>query len=289
VIRAVIREMRPKQWLKNVLVFAAPGAAGVLDNPTPLWHAVVAFIAFSMAASGTYYWNDILDVESDRLHPVKCKRPIASGAVPLRLAKLIGTLLLVGGIALAALPRWETTLVLLAYVALTVSYSAIWKHIAVLDLIAVAGGFVLRAIGGAVAVDVPMSKWFVLTVTFASLFIVTGKRFAEMRSYGDKAARGRRILEDYSLEYLRTVLAISLGATMVTYCIWAFETKELSGITWPIYEVSVVPMIAALLRYQLVLDQGHGAAPEEIFVADRPLQLLGLAWVLVFGLGVYVS
>lgn len=288
-IAAVIREMRPKQWVKNVLVFAAPGAAGVLDNPTPLWHSIVAFVAFCMAASGTYYWNDILDVEADRVHPVKCKRPIASGAVPLPLARLIGTLLLVGGVALSALPRWQTMFVVLGYVVLTTSYSAIWKHIAVLDLIAVASGFVFRAIGGAIAVDVPMSKWFLLTITFASLFIVTGKRFAELRDYGSNASKGRKILDEYSVEYLRTVLSISIGATVVTYCIWAFQTKELSGATWPMYELSVVPMLAALLRYLLILDQGHGAAPEEIFLADRTLQVLGLVWAITFGLGVYVA
>ena len=288
-IAAVIREMRPKQWVKNVLVFAAPGAAGVLDNPTPLWHSIVAFVAFCMAASGTYYWIDILDVEADRVHPVKCKRPIASGAVPLPLARLIGTLLLVGGVALSALPRWQTMFVVLGYVVLTTSYSAIWKHIAVLDLIAVASGFVFRAIGGAIAVDVPMSKWFLLTITFASLFIVTGKRFAELRDYGSNASKGRKILDEYSVEYLRTVLSISIGATVVTYCIWAFQTKELSGATWPMYELSVVPMLAALLRYLLILDQGHGAAPEEIFLADRTLQVLGLVWAITFGLGVYVA
>jgi decaprenyl-phosphate phosphoribosyltransferase len=179
--------------------------------------------------------------------------------------------------------------VVIGYVALTTSYSAIWKHIAVLDLIAVASGFVFRAIGGAIAVDVPMSRWFLLTITFASLFIVTGKRFAELRDYGSKASKGRKILDEYSEEYLRTVLSISIGATVVTYCIWAFQTKELSGATWPMYELSVVPMLAALLRYLLILDQGHGAAPEEIFLADRTLQVLGLIWAITFGLGVYVA
>jgi decaprenyl-phosphate phosphoribosyltransferase len=288
-IRPIIREMRPKQWVKNVLVFAAPGAAGVLDNGRPLVETLVTFVAFCMAASGTYYWNDILDVAADRLHPVKRNRPIASGAIPLGLAKVLGTMLLLGGIALAAWPHWHTMLVVIGYVVLTTTYSAIWKHIAVLDLVAVASGFVLRAIGGAVALDVRMSKWFLLTITFASLFIVTGKRFAELREYGARAAKGRKILDAYSLDYLRTVLSVSLGATVVTYCIWAFETKEISGATWPFYELSIVPMLTALLRYMLVLDQGHGAAPEEIFLADRPLQLLGVSWAIVFGLGVYVG
>lgn len=287
-IRALVRQARPKQWVKNVLVFAAPGAAGVLDNSAYLWRTIVIFVAFCLAASGTYYWNDILDVESDRNHPTKRNRPIASGAVPLGLARVVGTLLLVGGIALAAVPRPEAALVVAGYVVLTTLYTTVFKHIAVVDLIAVAAGFVIRAIGGAVATDVEMSTWFLLTTSFASLFIVTGKRYAELNEIGD-SARTRATLEEYTIGFLRIVLSVSCGAALVTYCIWAFDTKEISGSTWPFYELSIVPMGTALLRYTLMLEQGHGAAPEEIFASDRTLQVLGLLWALVFGLGVYVS
>jgi len=286
--RALLREARPKQWVKNVLVFAAPGAAGVLDNGSFTWRAAITFVAFCLASSGTYYWNDILDHERDRLHPVKRRRPIASGAVPLGLARVVGTLLLVGGIALAAVPRPETAVVVVAYVALTTSYSTVFKHVAVVDLVAVSAGFVLRAVAGAVATDVAMSTWFLLTTSFASLFIVTGKRYAELRELG-RGGETRSTLEEYSLVYLQTVLAVSLGAALVGYCIWAFDTKEFSGTTWPFYELSIVPMGTALLRYLLILEQGHGAAPEEIFAADRALQVLGVIWAVVFGLGVYLS
>jgi len=172
--------------------------------------------------------------------------------------------------------------------AVTLTYSAIWKHMAVIDLIAIAGGFVLRAIAGAVAVNVPMSTWFLLCTSFASLFIVTGKRYAELREGGEAAAQARSTLEAYSLGYLRVVLSVSLGAAIITYCDWAFEITREIGPSIPFYELSIIPMLAALLRYTLVLEQGHGAAPEEIFVADRMLQALGLLWVIVFGLGVYV-
>ena len=286
--RAAFVEARPKQWVKNVLVFAAPGAAGVLDNGGYLWRTIVMFVAFCMVSSGTYYWNDILDHEKDRNHPVKRFRPIASGELPLGTARIIGPVLPVGGVALAAVPRPQAAIVAAMYVLITSLYSSVLKHIAVVDLVAVSAGFVLRAIGGAVATSVPMSTWFLLTTSFASLFIVTGKRYAELRELGD-AAQTRSTLDDYSLGYLRMVLSISCGAALVTYCIWAFDTKEIAGTTWPFYELSIVPMATALLRYTLVLEQGHGAAPEEIFIADRTLQVLGLVWAVVFGLGVYVA
>jgi decaprenyl-phosphate phosphoribosyltransferase len=289
-IAAILKESRPKQWAKNVLVFAAPGAAGVVDNRSSLGRAVVAFVAFCLVSSGTYYWNDILDVEADRNHPKKRFRPIASGAIGLSVARVIGSAMLAAGIALgAATGRWQTVVVLAVYVALTLSYSAIWKHVAVLDLVAVASGFVLRAICGAVATRVVMSTWFVLCIMFGSLFIVTGKRYAELREMGDAAATTRASLEVYTVSYLRMLLSITVGATIVTYCTWAFDKAEISGGSFPFYELSIVPMVTALLRYLLILEQGHGGAPEEVFGADRQLQLMGLLWIVVFALGVYAA
>lgn len=287
-IRAIIREARPNQWAKNVLVLAAPGAAGVLDNWSFLWRALLAFVAFCLASSGTYYWNDIKDVEADRQHPTKCDRPIASGALPVRTAGVVGTSLLVGGIALAFVLSWKLGLVAVGYVTLTTLYSTLLKHVAVVDLVIVAAGFVMRAIAGAVVTDVKMSTWFLLCTSFGSLFIVTGKRFAELRE-ADEGYLARATLEEYTLNFLQTVLSVSLGATLVSYCIWAFDVRELSGSSWPFYELSIVPMLTALLRYTLILEQGHGAAPEEIFAADRWLQALGVLWAIVFGLGVYVG
>ena len=285
---ALLRQARPKQWVKNLLVFAAPGAAGVLDEWSSLWRVMVIFVAFCLASSGTYFWNDLLDAESDRNHPTKQHRPIASGAIPVGIARTSGAILLLVGIALAATTRWQAALVVAGYVVLTSLYSTVLKHIAVVDLITVAAGFVLRAVAGAVATDVQMSKWFSLTTSFASLFIVTGKRYAELRDLGEDA-QTRSTLDDYSLGFLRIVLSVSCGAAMVTYCIWAFDTRELAGSTWPFYELSIIPMATALLRYTLILEQGHGAAPEEIFAHDRVLQVLGLIWIAVFGIGVYFA
>ena len=125
--------------------------------------------------------------------------------------------------------------------------------------------------------------------SFGSMFIVTGKRYAELREFGDDAVDHRPAMQEYTLGYLRIVLSVSVAATIVTYCQWAFTTKEISGSTWPFYELSIIPMVTAVLRYTLVLEQGHGSAPEEIFLADRTLQALGLLWAVVFGLGVYVG
>lgn len=288
-IRSLLSEARPKQWAKNVLVFAAPGAAGVLDQGGAIWRTLMAFVAFCLAASGTYFWNDLLDVESDRAHPTKSRRPIASGAVSIPVGRLVGSAGLIAGMGLGFAIGWKCGLAVIAYVALTLSYSAIWKHVAVLDLLAVAGGFVLRAVGGAVAADVPMSTWFVLCTTFGSMFIVTGKRYAELRDMGEDAGTTREILTAYTLPYLRQVLTVCCGASMVAYCIWAFEVKELREADWPFYQLSIVPVVAALLRYLLVLEQGHGGAPEEVFLADRELQLLGLTWLVVFALAVYAG
>jgi decaprenyl-phosphate phosphoribosyltransferase len=289
VIHALWRTARPRQWGKNVLVFAAPGAAGVLNNGRDLGLTVLAFVAFCLAASGIYFWNDVLDVESDRAHPAKRFRPIAAGIVPLAVGRVVGTLLALAALAVAAgTGRWQTVAVVGVYIVTTMAYSAWLKHVAVIDLVTIASGFVLRAAGGAVAVDVPMSQWFVLCTVFGSMFIVTGKRYAELREMGDAAPSTRSTLADYNIGFLRIALTVSCGAALVSYCQWAFETKELSGQDWPFYELSIVPMLTALLRYALVLEQGHGGAPEEVFASDRVLQVLGGLWAVMFGLGVYL-
>ena len=286
----LIREARPKQWIKNLLVFAAPGAAGVLDNGPALWRTIVTFVALCLAASGTYFLNDVADVEADRQHPTKRNRPVAAGTIPLPLATVVGIGLLLGSLVVAASTgRWQVGVVVAIYIALTLAYSVWLKHIAVVDIVTVATGFVLRAIAGAVAVDVPMSNWFLICISFGSLFIVTGKRYAELLEFGDDAPALRRSLDGYSVTYLRFVLGVAASVTLLSYCLWAFEKARLADTSWPMYQLSIVPMATALLRYGLVLDRGHGGAPEEVFLSDRALQALALIWVVTFALGVYLA
>jgi decaprenyl-phosphate phosphoribosyltransferase len=289
VLRGLWRTARPKQWLKNVLVFAAPGAAGALDEGNNLALTVLAFVSFCFAASGIYVWNDLLDVEADRRHPTKRHRAIASGELSVGAARVFGVVLPIIALGLAALTgRWQTVAVVATYIVITIVYTLRLKHVPVVDVVTIAAGFVLRAAAGAVAVDVPMSRWFVLCITFGSLFIVVGKRYAELNELGGEA-QTRATLEEYSIGYLRMLLSVSLGGVLISYCIWAFETSAASTSDWPLYELSIVPMLMALLRYLLVLDQGQGAAPEEVFTSDRLLLLLGFCWIVVYGLAVYVS
>lgn len=288
-ISALWRECRPRQWLKNVLVFAAPGAAGVLDDVDALVPTLGVFVALSLVASGTYFWNDIVDVESDRRHPTKKNRPIAAGEIPLGVARVVASVLVLIGLGTAFACGWRAGVAVTVYLAVTVSYSLGLKRVAVVDLMIVAAGFVIRAIAGAEAADVPMSTWFLLCTSFGSLFIVTGKRFAEIREMGDQAVSTRSTLGQYTVDYLRSILTVSIGATLVAYCIWAFETKELSDLSWPFYELSIVPMLGALMRYALLLERGEGSAPEDIFFRDRIIQVMGVVWIAVFAAGVYVS
>jgi decaprenyl-phosphate phosphoribosyltransferase len=286
---ALLRTARPKQWLKNLLVFAAPGAAGVLDQREEFLLTCVVFVAFCFAASGVYVWNDLLDVDADRRHPTKRLRPIAAGELGLGTARTAAVVLPVTGLVVAgATGRWETVGIVAIYLVTQLAYTVWLKHVPVVDLVTVASGFVLRAAAGAVAVDVPMSRWFVLCITFGSLFIVVGKRYAELNELGGDAGT-RSTLETYSVGYLRILLSVSLGGVLISYCVWAFETSEASASDWPLYELSIVPMLMALMRYLLVLEHGGGAAPEEVFTSDRLLQFLGLSWVVVYGLAVYVS
>jgi decaprenyl-phosphate phosphoribosyltransferase len=284
----VVREARPRQWLKNVLVFAAPAAAGVLHEWPSLWRAAVAFMAMCAAASGAYFLNDIADADADRRHPVKRFRPVAAGDLPVATAASLGIGLLVASLALATLmSRWPLVLVVAAYIAVTLAYSAVLKHIAVVDLAAVAAGFVLRAVAGAVAVDVAMSNWFLLCISFGSMFIVTGKRYAELRQFGDDAGSMRPSLENYNVTFLRFIIGASVSITIVSYCLWAFEKADVTHVSWPMYQLSIVPVVLGLVRYGLILETGRGGAPEEVFLSDRTLQAVGVVWLALFALGLY--
>lgn len=287
-LRPLLRTARPRQWVKNVLVAAAPGAAGVLTHGGALWRTAVAFVAFTLAASGTYFLNDSFDVEADRRHPTKRRRPIAAGEVPVRTAQVVGGFLIAAAIGVGFVATWRLSVVIAVYVALTTSYSIWLKHQAVIDLGAVAAGFVLRMIGGAVAVHVPISNWFFIVASFGSLFVVAGKRHAEHRELGAARADHRSTLAHYTTEYLGYVVAVSSGVAMVAYCLWAFDkARGHSGVPW--FELSIVPFVLGVLRYALIVDSGGGAAPEEIVLGDRSLQLMGMAWAVIVAVGLYAT
>lgn len=287
----LLRLARPKQWSKNVLVLAAPGAAGVLTHGAALGRSLVAVGLFCLVASGTYYLNDALDVEADRAHPTKRNRPIAAGVVDVKLAYALGVAFLAAGVALSFLVNWRLALVMGSYVVVQFAYSYYLKHQPIYDMVAVAAGFVLRAIAGGVAAEVPISQWFLIVATFGSLLMVTGKRVAEHAELGQGRGTHRVTLDAYSSTFLRTVLAIAASGAIIGYCLWAFSLQTaLTHHADPIwYQLSIIPMMIALLRYTFLVESGRGAKPEELVFSDRSLQLLGVVWAALFALGVYAS
>jgi decaprenyl-phosphate phosphoribosyltransferase len=281
----LIRGLRPKQWAKNTLVAAAPGAAGVLTEGPVLADVALGIVAFCLVSSGTYYLNDVRDLEADRLHPDKRHRPIAAGVVPIRLAVVVAIALMAAGLGLAALVSLGFLGVVVGYLALTTSYSMWLKHIAVIDIVAIASGFIMRAIAGGVAADVPLSRWFVIVASFGSLFVVSGKRHGEHIDLGAEGHEVRPTLGAYSRNYLQYVWTMTSGVTLTAYCLWAFEQSP-DDTSIPFFELSIVPFACFILRYALLLDQGRGGAPEDIVLSDRTLQALTVVWIVIFGCAV---
>lgn len=287
--RSLLRTARPKQWVKNVLVFVAPGAAGVLSEPVQLGRTLVAFAAFCLAASGTYFLNDALDVEADRQHETKRNRPIAAGLVSTKQAKVMAVVLIVLALAISApLNSGRLLAVVGAYVVVTVSYSLWLKHEPVIDLGAVAAGFGLRAIAGAEATGVPLSNFFLIVVGAGSLFMVAGKRHAELTELGDASTSHRATLGEYSDSFLNYVRAVTSAVAITGYALWAFQrADEVGNQFW--FRLSIVPFVLAILRYALTVEQGGGGAPEEVVLSDRVLQLLGVLLLACFAIGVYAA
>ena len=288
-LRGVLRELRPKQWIKNVLVFAAPVAAGIFDNRDTDLQALGAFGCFCAAASATYLLNDTMDIESDRRHPVKKNRPIAAGIVPIGLAYVLAAILLVVAIGGAFLIRRDFGFTILAYLALTTVYSLWLKSMPILDIVAVAAGFVLRAIGGATATGLPISEWFFIVTSFGALFMVTGKRAGERAELGEDAATIRPALAAYTPQYLNYLKAVFSAGTVITYCLWAFASAQESTSGSVLFQISIVPFAIAILRYALLLEQGKGAEPENLVFSDRTLLVAGAIWATVYAYAVYAS
>ena len=293
--RGLVRLARPRQWVKNLLVFVAPGAAGVLLHATVLWHAAAAFGIFCLAASGTYYLNDARDAEADRRHPTKHNRPVAAGVVPVPLALTLGVVMMAASVGLGAwLAGWHLSVVMAAYVAVQLAYSAGLKNEAILDLACVSAGFILRAVAGGVATHVPLSNWFLIVVSFGSLLVVTGKRSGEkqlLEEGGTDQASVRQTLGLYTPSFLRTVRTLSAAVTVSAYCLWAFErASQVHPGHDPIwFQLTIIPFVIGLLHVLRLLDSGAGAAPEELALRDHRLQIYGLCWVALFAVGAYAS
>jgi decaprenyl-phosphate phosphoribosyltransferase len=258
-----------------------------------LWRAVAAFAIFCLAASGTYFLNDAIDAEEDRAHPTKHRRPVASGQVSVALAVSVGIGLLVVATVLGGLlAGWGLALVMGLYGAINVSYSLGLRNEPILDLAAVSAGFVLRAVAGGLAAGVVLSDWFLIVTSFGSLLIVSGKRSGEKQLLDDHEADDeavRQTLGLYTPAFLRTVRTLTAAVTVTAYCLWAFERAgELHPGHHPIwFQLTIIPFTIALLHVMRLLDSGDGAAPEELALRDRRLQIYGLSWIVLFAIGIY--
>lgn len=281
--------VRPRQWVKNLLVFAAPLAAGALLETGTLAATLLAFAAFTMAASATYALNDVLDREADARHPTKRHRPVASGAISAGGATRIGVLLAVGSVTVPLLAgRPALTGMVAAYLVLTSAYSQWLKHVALFDIAVVAAGFLLRAMAGAVAAGLPMSRWFLVVTGFGSLYVVANKRAAEHRRGADSGVT-RAALAGYSTELLREIRFIAAALTIAGYVSWAFDqrSQSLGGDPWA--TLSIVPFVLGVFRYAAAVDTGLGEAPEEIALNDAVLRWIGVTWLFVFGMAVHAA
>jgi decaprenyl-phosphate phosphoribosyltransferase len=276
----VIKAIRPRQWVKNLLVLAAPVAAlgrdVRFDNQDGV-NVLIAFVTFSLAASCVYLVNDARDVEADRAHPTKRNRPIAAGVVPVPLAYSLAVVLGAASLGLAWLVTPNLALVMGIYIAVQLAYCFGLKHQAVLDICIVSSGFLIRAIAGGVAANIPLSQWFLLVMAFGSLFMAAGKRYAELQLAERTGAKIRKSLESYTSTYLRFVWTMSATAVVVCYGLWAFERDDTSG--GSLYAVSMIPFTIAILRYAVDVDGGLAGEPEDIALRDRVLQLLAVAWI----------
>jgi decaprenyl-phosphate phosphoribosyltransferase len=289
-IVGVVRAVRPRQWVKNLLVFLAPLAAlggGVkYDYRAVLINVSIAFVVFCMAASAVYLVNDVRDVEADRQHPTKRFRPIAAGVVPEWLAYALAAVLGAASLVISGFVTRDLVIVMACYIGIQLAYCFGLKHQAVLDICIVSSAYLLRAIAGGAAAHIPLSQWFLLVMAFGSLFMVAGKRYAELQLAERTGAKIRKSLESYTGTYLRFVWTLSATAMVLCYGLWAFDPSRANN-TW--YAVSMIPFTIAILRYAVDVDGGMAGEPEEIALRDRVLQFLFLALIGTVSAAIYFS
>jgi 4-hydroxybenzoate polyprenyltransferase len=273
--------MRPKQWTKNLLLFAALLFAERLFDPAAFTAACLGFVAFCLASSSVYVVNDLVDAERDREHPTKRDRPIASGRVskPVAAGLALGLTAAALGLAFFIAPAfgWITVI----YTGFSHFYTFVGKNVVVLDVLLVAFGFVLRAVAGALAIDVPFSDWFVLCTLFVALFIAVSKRRAELRALGSGSA-SRPVLRRYTEGALTAFTVTSMAAAVISYSLYVQDILEERGGELRALIFTVPFVILAIFRYYLLVDNDEaGERPEETLITDRPLQVSIVGFVLV--------
>jgi len=278
---ALVAALRPRQWTKNGLLFVALAFTLNLQQPFLLVRTVAAFACFCALSSAGYLLNDVLDVEADRAHPTKRFRPIAAGQLRVGFALGLAASLAVVGLAGTFAINLLLGVLGLAYLLLTAVYSTTLKHIVLLDIFGLAGGFVLRAAAGAVAIDVPISPWLYIATLLGALLIALGKRRTELETLGvDVAAGPRRNLESYSVGFIDQLILVISSAALMTYALYTFSAENLPRNHSMMLTIPVV--MYGLFRYLFLVRDGEvGAAPEDLLFRDRPLLAAVVVWALL--------
>lgn len=289
-----LKLLRPPDWIKNVFVFAALGFGDRIWDAEADWLSLVAFAAFCMTASAGYIVNDILDRERDRQHPTKRDRPLASGAISLPTAIIMMvTLLVLATIICIALLPVKFWYVLVSYLVLTISYSLYFKHLMILDVLMIAVLFVLRALGGAFAINVPVSYWLLVCTFMLCMFIGFGKRRCEIVMLGEGKAKGshRATLAHYTSDLLTHLLSTSAGIAIMTFLLYTLDRDT----STPFGEhkhrlVYTLPLVVyGIFRYAMLIGLGQATGPTELIVKDRPFQITVILWVAATALLLYAD
>jgi 4-hydroxybenzoate polyprenyltransferase len=273
---AYLRLIRPKQWTKNGFVLAGVVFSGEALQLSSVTAALLAFVAFCALSGAVYAANDILDVEEDRKHPTKRLRPVAGNEIPIRAAAVYAALLAAGGLALAFFVGLGVGLAGLAYLALQAVYTPVLKHMAILDVMSISAGFVIRAFAGAAAVGVLISPWLVVCTGLLTLFLGFSKRRYELYGLREGASMYRKNLKDYSVEMLDQMMNIMVSATIIAYAMYTFFAYDP-----PYMMVSIPFVIYGVFRYMLLVHRDGGGDPDILLLQDRPLQVTLLLWVAV--------
>jgi 4-hydroxybenzoate polyprenyltransferase len=271
---ALVEALRPRQWTKNLLVFAATiFAVKVTDFPRVLL-AAETFVGYCAASSAAYLFNDLVDLKRDRVHPLKCRRPLARGAISPWLAGRLGIALAAFALAIGAHVGGASLLLILGFLAIQVTYSVSIKHVVLLDVLAIATLFVLRATAGGVATDLRISPWLLLCTGLLALFLALSKRRAELSAVQNRMS-ARPALDDYSIPLLDQLIVVSATSTITSYALYTFTARDSKALM-----ITIPFVLFGLFRYLLLGHrEGLGEEPENILLSDYPLLLCLVSWI----------
>lgn len=281
-LRAIVRLVRPRQWIKNLLVISVPLAAGNATDVDIIRKSAIAFVAFLFASIAVYVANDIRDVEFDRRHSQKSFRPLATGEVSLGAAVVIGISSFAFTLATVLLFGNDQLLVVVgSYFLLQMLYQLGLKNFPLVEIFIVSAGFVLRAVAGGVAAEIPPTPWFLSVVGASSLFVVTTKRYSELLVHGLNNGT-RPVLAQYSKSYLQLIWTVCLTCSIVFYSLWAVGVGEMNGARGVFSLISVIPFSIMLLRFAGFAERGAAETPEAIFLGDRFIQITAVIWICLY-------